>query len=328
MRGSARLLAALMLAAAPARADFEAGSLGTAGSEFLNIDSGPRGIAMGGAYSALSNDAYSIYWNPAGLSQIPRMSVVAMHNEYLAGIRYQYVGYAQRINETAVVGGAVRYMDAGSITNTDINGIDLGTFRPRNYVYELGWGQSIADLTDSERDVSIGVAARYFHSDLVAHADGFAGDIGMQAHYVETRMPGHFALTVQNVGRGQKFDRVRDSTPMQVKLGGAVLPTRILTVSLDGFFPVANQPYAAAGMEMALEPSRNLKAFLRGGYNSRTQFAGLDGLRGLTLGGGILAGALSFDYAFVPFGPLGNAHRFSVGWNLPSKSSRRFRQRY
>lgn len=323
--------AAVLLTAglcAPARAgDFGASSVGTSGSEFLTIDVDARGIAMGTAYTSITNDAYAMYWNPAGLSQVPRFSATAMHNEYLAGIRLQYFAAAHRITDHSVLGAAVRYMDAGDIRNTDYSGNDLGTFRPRNYVYELGWGKNIMEMTDSERDVSLGVVGRFFHSDLVEHANGFAGDIGVQAHYTEAYPPYNFGVALQNIGQGQKFDRVRDSLPFRAKFGTSIYPKPFLLLSLDGVLPISNNPYGALGMELTIDTRHNVKTFLRAGYNTHNRFNGLEGLRGLSLGVGFKFIDLSFDYAFVPYGLLGEAHRFSISWNLPPKRSRRFRRR-
>ncbi|MGB9595223.1 MAG: hypothetical protein ACPL7B_02980, partial [Candidatus Poribacteria bacterium] len=39
-------------------------------SSFLNIDADARGTAMGGAYGAITSGVNSVYWNPAGLSNI------------------------------------------------------------------------------------------------------------------------------------------------------------------------------------------------------------------------------------------------------------------
>ncbi|MFH1726475.1 MAG: PorV/PorQ family protein [Elusimicrobiota bacterium] len=326
---SCRIAAAALFLAAPwARgSDFGSHAVGTAGSEFLNIDVDARGIAMGGAFSAVTADAYALYWNPAGLSSIPRISAAAMHNEYFAGIRMQHFTYAQRATDTSVFGAAIRYMDVGEITNTDINGNTIGTFHPRNYVYEVGWGQSITDLSDAEREVSMGIGGRYFHSDLVAHADGFSGDVGIQAHYTDVYLPYHFGLVLQNIGQGQKFDAVRDNLPFRARLGSSINPKPSVLVALEAVFPISNHPYGAAGVEVSLNPTDKLIAFLRGGFNSRSLFSGLDGLRGVTLGFGVKARDITFDYAFVPFGLLGNAHRFSVSWNLPAKHSRRLRPR-
>ncbi|MBI3298309.1 MAG: PorV/PorQ family protein [Elusimicrobia bacterium] len=328
-----RVLAVLLaaaLAAPSARAaggDFSDHATGTAGSEFLNLDVDARGMAMGGAYSALTNDAYAMYWNPAGLALVPRTSIGAMHNEYLADIRFQYLSYAQRYNESSVFAGAVRYLDAGAIDNTDINGNKIGTFRPRSYVYEIGWGQSISDLTDAERDITLGVNFKYLHSDLVAHADGWAADIGMQAHYTDTLMPFNFSAVVQNIGQGQKFDKVRDTLPFRGKFGASLQPRPFLTLAMEGFMPVSAAPYGALGIELSVDGASKTKAFLRAGYNSRSTFSGLDGIRGVTAGAGLKIGDFSVDYAFAPLGILGHTHRLGLTWTLPAKHARRFRER-
>jgi hypothetical protein len=307
--------------------DFTSRAVGTAGSEFLNLDVGPRGIAMGGAYSAIVSDVNSMYWNPAGLSRVPRISATAMHNEYLAGIRMQYLAYAQRLNENSVLAGSLRYMDAGQIDRTDVNGNAAGSFQPRNYVYELGWGQSIADLTDADHDVSLGVTGRFIHSDLLAHANGFAGDLGIQTHYTETVMPFAFSFVAQNLGSGQKFDYARDTLPFRARLGAAINPIPQALLSMEAVFPVSNDPFGAVGAEFALDAPNGVKGFLRGGFNTLNQFSGLDGFKGLSLGFGLKIINLSVDYSFVPFGILGDAHRFSISWDLPAKHSRRFRER-
>jgi len=321
------LLALLLLPLPGAAGDFGSHAVGTAGSEFLNIDVDPRGIAMGTAFTAVTNDAFAMYWNPAGLSAIPRASAGAVHSEYFEGIRMQYFTYAQRITDTSVIGSAFRYQDFGDITHRNENGVATGKFRPRNYVYEFGWGQSITDLTDAERDISLGVTVKFLHSDLLAHANGIAGDLGIQAHFTEAYIPYNFAAVLQNLGTGQKFDQVRDSLPFRAKLGGAFKPKPFLLLALDAVMPVSNHPYGALGAEVLLESRQNLQLMLRGGFNSRNQFSGLEGLRGLSLGIGAKTGDFSFDYAFVPFGLLGDTHRFSIGWNLPAKHARRYRTR-
>lgn len=307
--------------------DFSSQALGTTGAQFLNIDVGARAVGMGGAFTATTDDAYALYWNPAGLSQIPRASAGAMHNEYLAGIRFQYFTYAQRIADHSVLAGSFRFMDVGNITQTDISGNDVGTFRPRSFILEAGMGQNIPDLTDAERDVSLGVTARYFQSSIVEKAAGYSMDIGIQTHYTETYAPYNFGFVVQNLGRGQKFDVARDSLPTTIKMGVSIRPRPSLLLALDGIIPVSNQPYLALGSEYVLEAKNDFQFFLRGGYSLRTVTKGPDGLRGINIGLGAKANNFSFDYAWSPLGQLGNTHRFSVGWNLPQKRSRTYRRR-
>ena len=45
----------------------DASFVGVRAAEFLEIPVGARGIGMGSAYSAVTDDISSIWWNPAGL---------------------------------------------------------------------------------------------------------------------------------------------------------------------------------------------------------------------------------------------------------------------
>ena len=47
---------------------------GTTTANFLEIGVGSRATSMGDAYVAVANDVSSIYWNPAGLSNVSRSS--------------------------------------------------------------------------------------------------------------------------------------------------------------------------------------------------------------------------------------------------------------
>ena len=321
------LIALLLLPNAAGALDFGRQGVGTAGAEFLNQDVGSRGIALGGAYSAVTNDVYSLYWNPAGLSKIPRLSAGFAYSRYVADINYQSGHVAGRINESGVLAGGFRYRDIGSIDHTDISGNTVGKFRPRDYVAEIGWGQSILDLSDSEVDVTMGVTGRWLHSDYMLHADGYGGDLGIQSRFYTTRYTYDVSFVAQNIGVGQKFDKTRDTLPFRAKLGGAVQIIKPLLLSVEAILPINNIVHGAAGAEYSLEASRDVKLAFRGGFNSLT----IDSLgfqTAMSAGIGLKVGRMSFDYAFVPLGVLGaDTHRFSVTFDLPAKASRRYRER-
>jgi hypothetical protein len=65
---------AVLLAAAPASATKYAG-------EFLKIPVGPRAIGLGGAFTAIADDATAAYWNPAGMVYLPYREIVFQHQE-------------------------------------------------------------------------------------------------------------------------------------------------------------------------------------------------------------------------------------------------------
>ncbi|NWF90983.1 MAG: hypothetical protein HXY50_16170, partial [Ignavibacteriaceae bacterium] len=49
---------------ANAQLDRSTSKVGTTAAQFLKIGAGARAIGMGGTYTAVSNDIYSIYYNP------------------------------------------------------------------------------------------------------------------------------------------------------------------------------------------------------------------------------------------------------------------------
>ena len=64
------LILILALALATAGQTAEISKVGSAGAQFLKIGVGARYQALGEASVAMANDAYSMYWNPAGLAEI------------------------------------------------------------------------------------------------------------------------------------------------------------------------------------------------------------------------------------------------------------------
>ncbi len=68
------LLVVALAVASPAAATKYAG-------EFLKAPVGPRAIGMGGAFTAVADDATAPYWNPAGMVYLPYREVVAQHAE-------------------------------------------------------------------------------------------------------------------------------------------------------------------------------------------------------------------------------------------------------
>ena len=62
-------------------------------ADFLTLGVGARALAMGGAGTALSDNAYAPYWNPAGLGQLTRYEVSFMHSTLNGEDAYDFVSF-------------------------------------------------------------------------------------------------------------------------------------------------------------------------------------------------------------------------------------------
>ncbi len=328
MTGLARslplLLATLLAPGPPAAAGlFDTNSVGTTSDNFLLMGVGARGIAMGGALTAATDDSNSIYWNPAGLALIPRASGSFMYGSQVADINYQTANYAQRISDFDVLAAGIRYQNLGTVAQTDINNNSLGTFNPNNMVAEFGWGSDIYDMSSGDMSVDLGASLRYIHSDYLMTANGYGADVGAMARFERGLFPYTLAVDAQNIGAGPKFDQVQEPLPFQMKMGGAARPWRPLLLTADVALPNYDSAYAAAGAEYTAGFDHDISGAIRAGFNSES-VSSLGLLSGFSAGLGIKFKSFSINYAFVPMGLLGTESFVSLTFNLPKKASQAF----
>ena len=63
---------------------------GTMAAKFLSTNIGSKAVGMGGAFTAISNDGSSMYWNPAGVGFHQLKSVFVNHSNWIADISFDY----------------------------------------------------------------------------------------------------------------------------------------------------------------------------------------------------------------------------------------------
>jgi hypothetical protein len=92
--------------------------VGTAGLQFLKIGVEPRGAGMAGAYSALSDDATGLYWNPAGIALVNRPGLVVSDVEWFADIRNTFLGYVLPRGDAGTFGLSITAL---TMASEDVN---------------------------------------------------------------------------------------------------------------------------------------------------------------------------------------------------------------
>ena len=95
-----------------------AGSLsaGRYAGDFMMIGAGVRSLGMGGAFASLADDGSAMYWNPAGISQIRKSELSAMHAFLYSGLAsYDHITYCQPLPSDVTIG-----LNVTRLTITDI----------------------------------------------------------------------------------------------------------------------------------------------------------------------------------------------------------------
>jgi len=270
---------------------------GTFGAPFLIIGGGVRAIGMGGAFCAVADDATTIYWNPGGLTNISDKEITAAYTRWFADITHAFLGYAQPLNEKNALGAGLLYLGATD-AKRDEWGEEIGSFDIAEMAPTIGHAHKFGNR------VSIGTSVKYISQKLEDEsASGFAFDIGgLYKTPIENLTLG---ISIQNIGTEIKFIEEGDALPSNIKLGAAYKVIEDLTLALDTNLPSDGEIYVCIGGEYWVT---NIMA-LRVGYRTGPADEG----SGLTAGAGFRAGKILLDYAFVPYGDLGNTHRISLG---------------
>src|SRR5579872_7088807 len=95
------------------------GSSGTEGAAFLDIPVGAGPASLGGAYSALADDAYAPTYNPGALGFVESNQFAAQHLSYLESIHYEYLSFVHPLHKGSSMGGSIQYLGTGDMAATD-----------------------------------------------------------------------------------------------------------------------------------------------------------------------------------------------------------------
>jgi len=297
--------------------------VGTSAANWLKIESGTRGIGMGGSQVASGRGLSGSYFNPASIAFLENSEVYFSKSNYLAGITHNTLGYGKKMTPTDYFGIHLFYLDSGEMKETTAISPD-GTGRTFNVLdmsLRMIYGKLLTDR------LRIGGSIKYILEQIhTVQMQSFLFDIGSNFNtgiygILLGMSVSNFGPNVQFQGDGLKteeedapsgFDQKiteKFSVPLVFRLGiqkdifgseedGASR----LTVSADAINPIDYTLYGSIGAEFSW---RNI-AFVRGGTHLFHDTAGF------SLGGGLKWSLLTVDYAYVNYGILEETHQFGL----------------
>ena len=281
---------------------------GATGAGYLTLASGPASIAMGETGAALEGDPFNWIVNPALLGQARGLGFGVSHAEWILDTRFEHATLHKRLGGLFALGASLLYQYSPDIQGYD--DVGLPTELLKNNSYQASLALAVTPLPG----LSAGVTAKYFRETLAEwSAGGAAADVGV---FYAWPVP-HITIgaSVQNLGADVSFDGVEEPLPTTMRCGAsvtfAVVPAVAeIRVASDVVKPRFENLYVSAGAELALSGM----LFIRAGWCGREYRQG----DGLTLGGGAkILERLQIDYAYTPYGDLGDFHRIAHHVSLP-----------
>jgi len=310
MTTAIRKIPALLTVAALLSGTAFASGEGTSTAQFLKIGAGSKPAAMADAYTALADDIYSVYYNPAGLAWMDRPEFAGQLTNYFQDSDYGFMAFALPIEGSD---GTVRHTLGISVYSLKVNSIDrrtqdtdsnAGLFDATDMAYALSYGYRIS------KQLGIGVSGKYIRGQIDdVKASAFAADAGIR--YQCEELPLSAAVMVKNIGTKMKYGQESDPLPSGVAVGlGYRFMDDRLKIGVDAVKYRDFRLYGAVGGDYTQEFMDKLSGSLRAGYTSHNTDPG--GFNGFTFGAGMRYSKVGFDFAWVPFGDLGNTFRYTL----------------
>ncbi|MDZ4862725.1 MAG: PorV/PorQ family protein [Gemmatimonadota bacterium] len=275
---------------------------GTTSAEFLLLGAGARGTALGGAYTAIANDASALYYNPAGVALMTRPGMIVGTYDYVANTRYSWGGIAFPFS-----GGSKTF------------GVQLGTFGFKDQpVYTVEQPDGTGATYDvSETFLGLTYAQNFsdrfsagftgkFISDNLGDASGkaFAIDFGTNFHAALNGHPVKFSFVLSNLGTniGYKGNALvtaspRDPIPGESDVPGLDQPSQLRTKAFP--LPTTFRVGLAYDVLTASSTRFTLLSDFNQPNNSKAGFSAGAEFMTRNLGGSNFSAALRGSYTYI-----------------------------
>ncbi len=308
-------LAACLAGVAPAAAQ----EPGSTSATVLDFAPTPRALALGGAYSALT-DEVSIFYNPARLAAAePAVGAAYRMLPVEAGLGVASV--ALRLGP-GTLGGGVQFLNYGEIEVIEpdpASGGDIGVPTGER----VGGGElalSLGYAVHMPGGLQLGAAAKLLRLHLAeASATGTAFDFGMGLDLLKGRLA--LGTAVQNVGSDLGPARA-SPLPRQVRAGAALrldAPAGLKAALAAEAVRRGDEIAPAIGLEIGAAGPGGASLVGRIGYDRSNGVEDRGAGRWpahLVAGAGLNLDGLRLDYAHHSLGPLGSSHIFGLSLSL------------
>lgn len=150
------------------------GKAGTAALQFLKLGVDARAIGMGEAYTAVTDDISSTYWNPAGLAPATQNQAFFSHTNWVANIYHEYAAASWTNGVSTLAGyGSVLHMDKMDITDEDFFGPTGQQFTNSALAFGIDYAQVFT------KRFTAGLGVKYLRENLYEFSvNSYAFDVG------------------------------------------------------------------------------------------------------------------------------------------------------
>lgn len=276
------------------------------GMLFLDLIAPPRSSSMGGAYGSVSDDAETIYYNPAGLGFLNLTEFYLTYGNYFREFSSLNVlcSYSLKSYGTFAFSGGYFYMS--EIDKYDINGNKImDGIRMYDAFFTSSFGVMVM------RGLSLGVGTKYLYENIANTAGSIiAFDYGLiySDLFIENLYTGLSFINFS--GMNLKLGKNEEKLPSKIKFSISYIFKNLLT-DLDINITNGRKIVFNSGCEYLFDKILyKTKVYLRTGLSILSSY---DFISGISLGIGVVYSTYRIDFSIKPHTDLGITYKFLLG---------------
>lgn len=299
-----------LAACLPASSSVKINDSASVAAKYLDITAGAAGAGMGNAYLGASVDAEAVFWNPAGLNNMNRQnkdfSLFFSQNIWFMNSAMTHISAAKYLKRIGTFGLGLAYFGAGEMDRSGITSsgdpIPMeGSFSPFGLIASLSYANNL------DQDTDFGVTIKYLLDSIDGdgvHAALF--DVGARYHF--RPLSGlSFSIVAKNFGAAIAGKPVAKEISM-----AALYAFAIENYSFKIGYDACGKLSVPALHRVGLEVVFPYLITARAGYQTDNTSAA-EGLKGITAGIGLNFEGKKIDFAFEPYGEIGESYKLSFG---------------
>ncbi len=291
-------------------------SAGKSGASFLNYSPSARASAMANAFSSVSDDVMSVYYNPAGLVNVEQIEAAASYTKSFENMTNQYLAVAYPYKAGKVFGFAFQSFSNGDIQGYDAMGSPIGKIDTSNKAITFSYSKAFTKDEIERTVLEGGLNLKYISQTLDAViAQTFAFDVGAVYNirpdkYWLKEIPAQeirLSAVLRNFGPPLKFDKEAAPLPFSFIFGGSWVSypwgKHRLLLSVDNLISYDDKYKILLGAEYFLFQLLSVRV----GYESSKSVGS-----SFNFGVGFRLSFIDIDYSFGNYGDLGKMYKMNI----------------
>lgn len=180
---------------------------------FIKLPYTAKATSLGGInISSLDKDLGLAMFQPALLDASMGNEIQVSIKPYYAGIQQYDLSGVRNIKSNWILGWGIHYMDYGDIVRTDVQGNELGAFRPNEYLVQVSIAKSYLE------QFHFGTQLKFIQSNFGQfNSNGIALDAGLR--FISEDQLYQISILANNIGQQLKYQMRREELPFNLILG-------------------------------------------------------------------------------------------------------------